>query len=255
MERQDSNNTQEAVRLNRYLALAGVGSRRKNDELILAGKVSVNGKVVRELGVRVNPGSDRVAVDGQRVNITAKPLYILLNKPKDCITTMHDERGRKTVRDIVRIKDRVVPVGRLDRNTKGVLFLTNDGALANLLTHPKSEVERVYRVRVDEPMTPESLRKIRHGIRLEDGVTHIRAVKMIPHSKQREFFLVLAEGRNREIRRMMEVLGYAVKDLERVSFAGLTTEGLGRGKWRHLVRQEVHYLKKLVGLDERSDPD
>lgn len=253
MEKQDSGYTEEAVRLNKFLALAGVGSRRKNDDLIRSGLVSINGEVVREMGIRVNPATDRVEVEGERVNITAKPVYILLNKPKDCITTMHDERGRKTVRDLVKTRDRVVPVGRLDRNTKGVLFLTNDGTLAHLLTHPKSEIERVYRVRVEESIPPESLRKIRRGVRLEDGMARVREAKVIPGTKHRELILVIAEGRNREVRRIMEVLGHTVKDLERVSFAGLTAEGLGRGKWRYLGREEIRYLKKLVGLKKATD--
>jgi 23S rRNA pseudouridine2605 synthase len=250
VEREDSRVHQEAIRLNRFLALAGVGSRRKNDELILSGVVQINGKIVRELGVKVDPFKDRVSVQGQHVALQQKIHYILFNKPKDCITTMSDERGRTTVMDYVKVKERVYPIGRLDRNTTGVLLLTNDGALANAVTHPKHEIERVYRVRLERGMLDEDLSKLKRGIRLEDGIAKPRQAGIIAGTRRTEIVLSLLEGRNREVRRILEALGYDVKGLERISFAGLTTQGVPRGRWRNLTRPEVNHLKQQVGFED-----
>ena len=249
MEREDSRVHQEAIRLNRFLALAGIGSRRKNDELILSGAVKVNGKIVRELGVKVDPFSDRVTVQGQIVALQRKIHYLLLNKPKDCITTTSDERGRVTVMDYVKMRDRIYPVGRLDRNTTGILLLTNDGELANALMHPKGEIERVYRVRMDRGIEDQDFSKLKRGVRLEDGIAKPHQAGVIPGTKRTEIYIALTEGRNREVRRMVEALGYEVEALERVSFAGLTTQGLARGRWRALTRSEVRHLKQQAGLE------
>jgi 23S rRNA pseudouridine2605 synthase len=249
VEREDSRVHQEAIRLNRFLALAGVGSRRKNDELILSGVVKVNGKIVRELGVKVDPFSDRVTVQGQIVALQRKVHYLLLNKPKDCITTVSDERGRVTVMDYVKMRDRIYPVGRLDRNTTGVLLLTNDGELANALIHPKHEIERIYRVKLERGIADEHFSRLKRGVRLEDGMAKPHQVGIIPGTKRTQIYISLIEGRNREVRRMVEALGYEVDALERVSFAGLTTQGLARGRWRSLTRQEVRHLKEKAGLE------
>lgn len=248
VEREDSGIHQEAVRLNKFLALAGVGSRRTNDELILSGVVKVNGKLVQELGTKVHPLKDRVTVRGQSVEIRTKQHYILFNKPKDCITTVSDEKGRTTVLDYVRMKDRIYPIGRLDRNTTGVLLLTNDGELTNALMHPKREIERVYRVRLERGILDEHFSKLKRGVRLEDGVAKAREVVVLPGTKRKELIISLAEGRNREVRRMFEALDYDVKGLERVSFGGLTTEGVPRGRWRFLTQKEVKYLRQQAGL-------
>jgi 23S rRNA pseudouridine2605 synthase len=248
VEREDTRVHQEAIRLNRFLALAGVSSRRKNDELILSGVVKVNGRIVRELGVKVNPYSDRVTVKGQPVEVQRKVYYILFNKPKDCITTLSDEKGRTTVMDYVKIYDRIYPIGRLDRNTTGVLLLTNDGEFANAMIHPKNEIERMYRVRLEGGLPDEDLKKLKHGIRLKDGIAKPKQVAVIPGTKRSEIFISLLEGRNREVRRMFETLGHNVKGLDRISFAGLTIEGVPRGKWRHLSRPEIKYLKEQAGL-------
>ncbi|MBI3586330.1 MAG: rRNA pseudouridine synthase [Ignavibacteriales bacterium] len=248
VEREDSRVHQETLRLNKYLAIAGVGSRRKNDELILSGAVKINGKVVQELGVKINPHKDKVSVNGQPVEVNQKSYYILLNKPKDCITTVSDERGRPTVMDYVRVRDRIYPVGRLDRNTTGVLLLTNDGELANGLIHPKNEIERVYRVRLESGLLDEDLVALKRGVRLEDGLAKPKDVAVIPGTKRAEIVLALGEGRNREVRRMFEELGYELKGLERILFAGLTTEGLSRGEWRNLKNSEVQHLRELAGV-------
>ena len=249
MEREDTRVHQEAIRLNRFLALAGVGSRRKNDELILTGAVKVNGRVVRELGVKVNPYSDRVMVNGQHVDVQRKVYYILFNKPKDCITTLSDEKGRTTVMDYVKIYDRIYPIGRLDRNTTGVLLLTNDGEFANAMMHPKNEIERMYRVRLESGLPDEDLKKLKRGVRLEDGIAKPKQVAVIAGTKRSEIFISLLEGRNREVRRIFETLGHNVKGLDRISFAGLTIEGVPRGKWRHLSRPEIRHLKEQAGLE------
>lgn len=250
LEREDSRVHQETVRLNRFLAIAGVGSRRKNDELILSGAVKVNGKVVQELGVKIKPRKDRVTVNGNPVEVRQKSYYILFNKPKDCITTVSDERGRTTVMDYVRVKERIYPIGRLDRNTVGVLLLTNDGDLANGLMHPKGAIERIYRARLERGILDEDVKKLKKGIRLDDGVAKPHQIAVVPGTRRTELLVSLMEGRNREVRRLFEALRYDVKSLERVAFAGLTAEGVPRGKWRFLSRPEVSYLKQQAGLQE-----
>ncbi|HWP82665.1 MAG TPA: pseudouridine synthase [Bacteroidota bacterium] len=248
METKDSDLHQKAVRLNRFLALAGIGSRRHNDELILSGVVKVNGRPVKALGTKVDPTRDRVTVRGQPVGFAEKSLYILFNKPKDCITTLKDEKGRTTVMDYVRVKERIYPVGRLDRNTTGALLLTNDGELAHALTHPKFEIEKVYRVVLERGILDEHLSALKKGVRLEDGVARVRAVEVIPGEKRRKLLVALHEGRNREVRRIFEALGYEVKQLERIAFAGLTTSGLKRGEWRKLTLKEIDHLRSLSKL-------
>jgi 23S rRNA pseudouridine2605 synthase len=246
METKDPDLHSQALRLNRFLALAGVGSRRKNDELILSGAVSVNGTVVSDLGVRVNPARDRVSVNGQPVALEQKKVYILFNKPKDTITTAKDERDRTTVLDYVRTAERIYPVGRLDRNTTGVLLLTNDGDLAHSLMHPSFEIERVYHIGLDQPMNDAEMAKLKRGVRLEDGIARARRVSIVPGSRRQELVLTLNEGRNREVRRLMEALGKKVKKLDRIAYAGLTTQGLSRGRWRELHPREVQALKNRV---------
>ncbi len=248
MERENTRIHQETVRLNRFLAMAGVGSRRKNDELILSGAVKINGRVVTELGTKVILSKDRVSMDGTIVSIEEKNVYLLLNKPKDVITTMNDERGRPTVMNYVRTKYRVFPVGRLDRNTTGVLLFTNDGEFANALIHPKFEIERVYRVTIDRTMQDDDLRKLKKGIRLEDGLARAQTAEIVEGSKRKKILLVLREGRNREVRRMFEAIEYDVRQLDRVAFAGLTTLGVPRGKCRILSYPEVKDLKRYLGL-------
>jgi 23S rRNA pseudouridine2605 synthase len=243
LENKDTDVYQETLRLNRYLALAGVGSRRKNDELILSGVVKVNNRVVTELGTKVSVSRDSVSVNGNPVEIVHKYLYILLNKPKDCITTLSDEKGRTTVLKYVRVRHRVFPVGRLDRDTTGILLLTNDGDLAHKLTHPSSEIEKIYKAGLDKSFPEEHLRKMLKGIRLADGLAKAGRAAIVPGSRRKEVLLSVVEGRNHLVKRMFESMGYDVKKLERVSFAGLTAEGVARGQWRFLHRNEVQYLK------------
>lgn len=252
LETKDTDLHQETLRLNRFLALAGVGSRRRNDELILTGAVRVNGAVVKELGSKVDPLHDHVTVNGKPVAPAQRLLYILFNKPKDCITTLSDERGRTTVLDYVRIRERVYPVGRLDRDTTGVLLLTNDGDLAHGLTHPSREVEKVYRARLDKSVTDEHLRALRKGVRLKDGPARALEAAVLPGSRRRDVVVSVLEGRNHLVKRMFEALGYSVRQLERIAFAGMTTQGVARGKWRFLQGSEIRLLKSLTGQPEQS---
>ncbi len=232
------------VRLNKYIANSGVCSRREADLLISSGTITVNGKVVTELGTKVNPG-DSVMYNGEKLK-AEKKVYILLNKPKDYITTAEDPQGRKTVMDLLKNagEQRVFPVGRLDRNTTGLLLLTNDGDLAKKLTHPKHGVRKIYQVQLDKPLTKIDLTAIAHGIEL-DGE------KIVPDDvaysgNENEKTLVGIEihsGQNRVVRRIFESLDYKVIKLDRVMFAGLTKKDLPRGQWRFLTDKEVSFLK------------
>ena len=248
LEEKNSGDHPEVVRLNRFLAMAGVGSRRSNDELILSGAVKINGRAVTELGVRVDPSRDHVTVRGKQIHVAGRNIYIVLNKPKDAITTMSDEKGRDTVMKYVQVRDRVFPVGRLDRNTTGVLLFTNDGTLAHALLHPSKEFERMYRVTLREPASDDDLRNLRRGVSLEDGFARVQRAECITGSKRKKVLVMVHEGRNREVRRLFEKLGHDVRQLDRVSFAGITPLGLPRGSWRYLTRAEVRSLRNLAGL-------
>ena len=236
------------VRLNRYIAQAGVTSRRKADDLIAAGKVRVNDAVVTELGTRVDP-SDRVEVEGQIIQQQAFD-YVLLNKPKNTISTVDDERDRQIVLELVDDEARergVVPVGRLDRDTTGVLLLTNDGDLTHRLMHPSYTIEKLYLVRASSPVKPHDLDSLRRGVELDDGLATADRAEYVSDDP-REVGLALHEGRNRQIRRMFEALGYEVHRLDRVQYAGLDVGKLRRGQWRRLKPSEVNRLRRAVKL-------
>ncbi|MBI5326358.1 MAG: rRNA pseudouridine synthase [Ignavibacteriae bacterium] len=234
------------IRLNKFLADSGLTSRRKADELIKQGSVSVNNKIVTDLGTKIQ-SNDRVKVNGNPVKINQKLVYILLNKPKDYISTTSDEKGRKTILDIVKSSKRIFPVGRLDRNTTGVLLLTNDGELAHKLTHPSFEIERVYNVTLDKNLLPPDAKKIVSGIEIDNEMTSPCELFINPQNKS-NVIITLTEGKNHEVKKIFEKLGYAVKKLDRKYFAGLSASGLGRGKYRHLKLPELLKLKKLTGL-------
>lgn len=235
------------VRLNKFLASAGVTSRRKADLLIQEGRITINGKVVVEMGVKIHPSRDQVFVDGKQVSILDEYVYIVFNKPKDCITTMSDERGRVTVMDYIKLKTRVFPVGRLDRNTTGVLLLTNDGELANRLMHPSYEVKKAYKVTLDKSLADGDAEKLRRGVKLDDGKATESEVFVLPGERKKVVGIAIHEGRNREVRRMFEQLGYDVRKLDRVAYGEVTVDGLRRGEWRYLTKQELSQLRKVVG--------
>lgn len=233
----------ESIRLNKYMANAGICSRREADEFIQQGLVKVNGNVVTELGTKIKH-SDVVEYDEKVVALERK-CYILLNKPKDCVTTSDDPNGRTTVMDLVKgaCNERIYPVGRLDRNTTGVLLLTNDGDLASKLTHPKYIKKKIYHVWTDHDITEEDMQRIADGIELDDGEIHADAISYANESDRNQAGIEIHSGRNRIVRRIFESLGYHVTKLDRVYFAGLTKKNLPRGRWRYLTQEEVNYLK------------
>ncbi|MDR1336514.1 MAG: RNA-binding S4 domain-containing protein [Tannerella sp.] len=233
----------EPIRLNKFLANAGVCSRREADEFIQAGVVKVNGNVITELGTKITR-QDAVLFHDRQVQIEGK-LYILLNKPKNCVTSSDDPQERRTVMDLVRhaCKERIYPVGRLDRNTTGVLLLTNDGDLASKLTHPSYKKKKIYHVWIDREVAVEDMEKLATGIELDDGEIHADAVSYADESDKKQVGIEIHSGRNRIVRRMFEALGYRVARLDRVYFAGLTKKNLGRGKWRYLNEKEVNMLR------------
>ncbi|MDP4226576.1 MAG: pseudouridine synthase, partial [Bacteroidota bacterium] len=231
------------MRLNRFIANAGICSRREADELIVSGLVSVNGEIITRLGTKVKQ-DDEVRYNGERIK-SEKKVYILLNKPKDYITTVEDAHAKRTVLDLVQgaCKERVYPVGRLDRNTTGVLLLTNDGDLTKKLTHPSFNKKKVYLAYLDRPLTAADLMKIADGVTLEDGFVQPDAVSYVDDKSKNQIGIEIHSGKNHIVRRIFESLGYDVTKLDRVMFAGLTKKGLQRGQWRFLSEKEVVVLK------------
>ncbi len=233
----------EKIRLNKFMANAGLCSRREADEFIQQGLVKVNGQVVTELGTKISH-DDTVEYDEKVVALESK-CYILLNKPKDCVTTSDDPNGRTTVLDLVKgaCNERIYPVGRLDRNTTGVLLLTYDGDLASKLTHPKYVKKKIYHVWTDKDIAEEDMQRIADGIELEDGPIHADAISYATETDRNQAGIEIHSGRNRIVRRIFESLGYHVTKLDRVYFAGLTKKNLPRGRWRYLTQEEVNFLK------------
>lgn len=230
--------------LNKFIAHCGVGSRRDAVPLIKEGKITVNGKVITEPGFKIT-GSDVVMYNGKKLFVTKNMVYILLNKPKDYITTTDDPQGRKTVLQLTKnaTPERIYPVGRLDRNTSGVLLLTNDGELTQRLTHPSYNVKKVYEVKLDKPVTKAHFDKIVSGIKLEDGEIHADALAYADSNDRAVIGIEIHSGRNRIVRRIFEHFGYVVKALDRVLYAGLTKKNVERGKWRYLSEKEIRLLK------------
>ncbi|WP_196885473.1 pseudouridine synthase [Aureivirga sp. CE67] len=235
----------DGIRLNKYISNSGICSRRDADKYINAGSATVNGKVITEMGYKVKP-TDEVRFDGTLLNPETKR-YVLLNKPKNYITNMEDEKGRKTVMDLVRnaAKERIYPVGRLDRNTTGLLLFTNDGEMARKLTHPKHKVRKIYHVTLDKKLALKDLEKIAAGIDVEGRKVLVDEISFVEGQKKNEIGLEIHSGRNKIVRKIFEQLGYTVTKLDRVSFAGLTKKDIARGKWRHLSQQELNYLKMI----------
>ena len=234
----------EQIRLNKFMSNSGICSRREADEFIQQGLVKVNGKVVTELGTKITH-SDVVEYDEKVLALESK-CYILLNKPKDCVTTSDDPQERTTVLDLVKgaCNERIYPVGRLDRNTTGVLLLTNDGDLASKLTHPKYVKKKIYHVWTDHDISEEDMQKIADGIELEDGPVQVDAISYVTDTDRNQAGIEIHSGRNRVVRRIFESLGYHVTKLDRVYFAGLTKKNLPRGRWRYLTQEEVNLLKR-----------
>ncbi len=235
---------EEKMPLNKYMAHSGICSRRDAVDFIKNGKVKVNGSVTTEPGFKISP-TDEVIYNGKKISPVKDLVYILMNKPKDFITTTDDDKGRKTVLDLIKnaTREKVYPVGRLDRNTSGVLLLTNDGELTQKLTHPSNEIKKLYAVTLDKPLTKNHFEEILKGVPLEDGVAHIDTLAFTDHADKTQIGIELHTGRNRIVRRIFEHYGYDVKNLDRVIFAGLTKKNVERGKWRFLSEKEVRDLK------------
>jgi 23S rRNA pseudouridine2605 synthase len=234
----------EKMPLNKYIAHSGVCSRRDAVDIIKSGKVKVNNAVILEPGYKMSTG-DVVVVNGKKITPAKNLVYILMNKPKDFITTTEDERGRKTVLDIIKnaTTEKVYPVGRLDRNTSGVLLLTNDGDLTQKLTHPSNEIKKVYAVTLDKPLVKNHFDEILKGVPLDDGVANVDSLAYTDVKDKTQIGIEIHSGRNRIVRRIFEHYGYDVKNLDRVIFAGLTKKNVERGKWRFLSEKEVRDLK------------
>jgi 23S rRNA pseudouridine2605 synthase len=232
----------DKIRLNKFIANSGVSSRREADEFITMGLISVNGKVITELGYKVNPG-DEVRYENKVLH-AEKPVYILMNKPKGFLTTTDDPQERKTVMHLLGagVKERIYPVGRLDRNTTGLLLLTNDGDLADKLMHPSFNVKKIYKVELDKPMTKGDFQAIAEGVRLDEGRATVDDVAIVSDDK-RTIGIELHIGWNRVVRRIFESLGYEVLKLDRTAYAGLDKKDLGRGEWRFLTKEEIIHLK------------
>lgn len=239
-------NEVELIRLNRFIANAGICSRRKADELIAAGVVSVNGEPVTELGFKVHPIKDVVRYNGETLK-REKMVYVLLNKPKDYITTTDDPQERKTVMNLVEkaSRERIYPVGRLDRNTTGLLLMTNDGDLADKLSHPKNNITKLYNVELNKNLAQGDLNKIAFGLELEDGLIKPDQVSYVAGGSKREVGIQIHSGKNRVVRRIFESLGYEVVKLDRVVYSNLTKKDLPRGRWRYLEEKEIIQLKHL----------
>lgn len=244
--RPETREVTDETRLNKYIASSGICSRREADKLIAQGMVTVNGEVITQMGVKIKP-TDVVTYGGEKLKFQ-KFVYLLMNKPKNIITTSDDPQGRQTVMDILAntVKERIYPVGRLDRMTTGLLLLTNDGDLAKKLAHPKFKVQKVYHVTLTKPVTKTDMIKLTKGVKLEDGLAMADAASYVGDGTlKNEIGISLHSGKNRVIRRMMEELGYVVSKLDRVSFGGLTKKTVPRGKWRELTEREVGMLKMI----------
>nr|WP_288813273.1 pseudouridine synthase [uncultured Sphingobacterium sp.] len=235
------------IRLNRYIANAGICSRRKADELITAGVIWVNGEPVSELGTKVDPATDEIRYNNERLK-REKMVYVLLNKPKDYITTTDDPQERHTVMELVSkaTKERIYPVGRLDRNTTGLLLMTNDGNLAEKLSHPRNSISKIYNIELNKSLTQGDFNKINFGIELEDGIIKPDDLSYVQGGSKREIGIQIHSGKNRIVRRIFESLGYEVVKLDRVVYANLTKKDLPRGRWRYLEEREIVQLKHLM---------
>lgn len=240
-----NNNHVESIRLNKLISNAGICSRREADSLIQSGRITINGEQVTVLGYKVQK-TDIVKYKNKILTL-AKNVYILLNKCKNCITTNSDPEGRKTVLDFVKgaCSERIYPIGRLDRNTTGLLVLTNDGELAHKLSHPSYEIKKLYQVKLDTPITEKSLAAIEAGVELEDGIVQIDSIAIVD-GDPKKLGIMLHSGKNRIVRRLFEFLGYQIVTLDRVMYADLTKKDLPRSKWRLLTEQEIYKLKQKV---------
>jgi 23S rRNA pseudouridine2605 synthase len=238
------------IRLNKFLAQAGIASRRKSDDLILAGHIKVNGEIVNHVGVVIDEEKDVVEFKGKVVSLKKDFIYVVLNKPEEVISSTKDEFRRQTVVGMVSFPERIYPIGRLDYDTSGVLLLTNDGELTNRLLHPSYKVTKIYRVLINRIIKPVDLHHLQQGVMLEDQMTQPCKIREIRKMGDQSYLEIeIKEGRNRQIRKMFALFKYHVEELERISFAGITAQGLRKGEWRYLSQSEVSMLKKEVNYE------
>lgn len=241
-------------RLQKIISRAGVASRREAEKMILAGRVQLNGEIITELGTQAEPGKDRIAIDGQELRLSVPRLYFLLNKPQGYISAVKDDRGRQTVIDLLpKVKEYIYPVGRLDYDTEGLLILTNDGEMMNGLLHPRYEIGKTYIAKVQGVLRQNQVESLSNGVLLDDGMTAPAKVKLLEAAKDHSSCLVqltIHEGRNRQVRRMLQAVGHRVLKLRRIGFAGLTLQGVAMGTYRELTKEEVAALKKLAGVQK-----
>lgn len=242
---QEKQENKESIRINKFISANSELSRRDADEYISQGRVTINGITIRDMGFKVNPSVDKVAVDGVKVKVETEKIYIIFHKPEKVITTLEDEKHRETVMNFINVKKPVFPVGRLDYDTSGLLLLTNDGDFANNMMHPASKVKKTYQVKLSKPLNDKHQSMLQKGIMLEGKKTLPCEIKFTDASDKKYLNITISEGRNRQIRKMFEGLGYFVNKLKRISYGNLKLGSLKKGEWRFLTSEEISELKKL----------
>lgn len=245
---EENNDSKEnkLTRLNKFISNAGVTARRKADELIFTGRVTVNMQTVTEPGTKINPDKDVVKVDGEKVKPLTEFIYVVLFKPRGYVTTTHDEKGRPTVMDLIGLNTRLYPIGRLDYDTDGVLLLTNDGEFSNMMMHPRHKVFKTYFAKLDKPIEEADMRKLREGLMIDGKPTSRAKVRIIPNTGDQNIWISIHEGRNRQVRRMLEELSYMVQRLKRVEYARIGLDNLKPGEWRYMTEEELRDARKLA---------
>ncbi len=255
----EQNNETKLTRLNKLISNAGITARRKADELIFTGRVTVNMQIVTEPGTKVNPERDVVKVDGEKVKPLTEFIYVVLFKPRGYVTTTHDDKGRPTVMDLIGLNTRLYPIGRLDYDTDGVLLLTNDGEFSNMMMHPRHKIFKTYFAKLDKPMEENDVKKLREGVMIDGRPTSRAKVRIIPNTGEQNIWISIHEGRNRQVRRMLEELGYLVQRLKRVEYARIGLDNLKPGEWRYLTPEEFIDAKKLAtpkqGVFRKPEPE
>ena len=246
MTQESSSEEKKLTRLNKFISNAGITARRKADELIFTGRVTVNMQTVTEPGTKVNPEKDVVKVDGEKVKPQTEFIYVVLFKPRGYVTTTHDDKGRPTVMDLIGLNTRLYPIGRLDYDTDGVLLLTNDGEFSNMMMHPRHKVFKTYFAKLDKPIEDPDIRKLKEGVMIDGRPTSRAKVRIIPNTSEMNIWISIHEGRNRQVRRMLETLGYVVQRLKRVEYARIGLDGLKPGEWRYLSEEELIDARKLA---------
>ena len=242
----ERNTEEKLTRLNKFISNAGITARRKADELIFTGRVTVNMQTVTEPGTKINPEKDVVKVDGEKVKPQTEFIYVVLFKPRGYVTTTHDDKGRPTVMDLIGVNARLYPIGRLDYDTDGVLLLTNDGDFSNMMMHPRHKVFKTYFAKLDKPIEDHDVRKLKEGMIIDGRPTSRAKVRIIPNTDNMNIWISIHEGRNRQVRRMLETLGYIVQRLKRVEYARIGLDGLKPGEWRYLSEEELAEARKLA---------